>query len=332
MAYLDASNLSAAFLDDDALRARKLERRHIGQLQVTSGRIVACDPLVQPERPAFTRALAAPGAHPVELLVDGSGDHALAVLWVRDRARIAPDALRWEMATLPDADVSTLEDDHFFGYPVDAGVGCFMDIDAAGAMAQREAQHADDPHFNYYDSVLDEELDDDVADHYPLGPGSANNLVVFRSGWGDGSYPSYWGLDAKGDPVVLITDFMIIRDGDGRNDDDKRKDAYLATLTPEKLAALEALGAATDAGDEDAIRGILAAGLAGANEIVPSMGETAIWTAIRRDRREALRLLLDGKPCPAMPEELYMKSVETYLDFANFMRDPRDPTLVAMLK
>jgi hypothetical protein len=224
--YIDEQNLLAVFLDDDALRQRKLRRRHAGQLNITSGRIVACDPMVQPDRAAFNRQVTLRGAAPVDVLLDDS--HALAVLWLRNRNLIQSGQLRWEMAMVQDEDTQTLADDEFFGYPVDAGLGCFMDIDAARAMDEREAQYADDPHYNYYDNILDDELQDDIADHYPLGPGSANNIVVFRSGWGDGGYPSYWGLDESGDPVVLITDFMTIEGGDARSDQDKRSEAYVA--------------------------------------------------------------------------------------------------------
>ena len=31
---------------------------------------------------------------------------------------------------------------------------------------------------------------------------SPHGLVVFTSGWGDGVYPSYWGLDTSGIPVA----------------------------------------------------------------------------------------------------------------------------------
>jgi hypothetical protein len=38
-------------------------------------------------------------------------------------------------------------------------------------------------------------------------------VIVFSSGWGDGSYPSYFGLDAEGTPLVLMTDFQILDGG-----------------------------------------------------------------------------------------------------------------------
>jgi hypothetical protein len=268
---------------------------------ITSGRVVACDPLVQPERQPFARELQARGAFPVETLHD-NGRIALAVLWLRERAEVRAADLRWEMALIEGDLPDTLGDDEFFGYPVDAGVGCFMDADAATAMAERDRREAENPDYvSYYDDVISAEMGDaDTADHWPLGPGSANNTVIFRSGWGDGSYPSFWALDAAGEPVALVTDFMTITGGDARDENDKRGDAYKASLSPEKLAALEALGAAAVSGDTAAIGPLLAAGVAGTNEIVPSLGETALMSAYSLPRLcvEGLVELLEKASAP----------------------------------
>ena len=331
MAYIDLDNLRSVFLDDAALQQRRLSRRRAGMLQITSGRIVACDPLVQPERPAFARALAQRGGHAVDVIL-GSVP-ALAVLWLRERAGLDAAALHWAPALLDGESVDMLADDAFYGYPVDAGMGCFMDAQTGPAIGERDSLESAAPGYvSYYDDVLAPELgESDMADHYPLGQGSANNVVVFRSGWGDGSYPSFWALDAAGEPVALVTDFLTIEGGDARDADDRRGEAYLAGLSSEKIAALEALGDAAERGDADAVRSLLAAGVAGANEIVPSSGETAISSAIRRDRTTALRVLLGNGPCPPMPEELHMKGVTSYPAYARFFRTPRDPALLAVL-
>jgi hypothetical protein len=35
-------------------------------------------------------------------------------------------------------------------------------------------------------------------------------VIAFSSGWGDGSYPSFWGYDADSQPVALVTDFGVL--------------------------------------------------------------------------------------------------------------------------
>ena len=37
-----------------------------------------------------------------------------------------------------------------------------------------------------------------------------NDTVIADSGWGDGSYPVYWGVDANDKPVVLLVDFRLL--------------------------------------------------------------------------------------------------------------------------
>ena len=39
---------------------------------------------------------------------------------------------------------------------------------------------------------------------------SNQNVTIFSSGVGDGTYPSYWGIDRNGQTCELITDFLII--------------------------------------------------------------------------------------------------------------------------
>ncbi|KQX92225.1 DUF4241 domain-containing protein [Variovorax sp. Root473] len=336
MAYLDIDNLQSIFLDDEALRARHLQRQHCGDLNVTSGRIVACDPLVQPEREPFVRSVSGRGAFPVEVL-QGGGRHALAVLWLRERGSLQASDLQWEAALLEGQSQDDLGGDEFYGYPVDAGVGCFMDVDGAKAMAEREAREsATNPEYvSYYDDVLGADLASaDIADHYPLGAGSANNVLIFSAGWGDGSYPSFWALDAAGEPVALVTDFMVMQGGDARDEDDKRSDAYLASLSPEKLAALEALGAAAVAGEAAAIPPLLDGGLAQPNEIIPSLGETAIMSTIRMNQLDALRVLLSAVPGPLpMPPQFYrMDEEESYLDYARRLKKPRVDGLIELLE
>ena len=335
MAYLDLDNLQTIFLGDEALRTRRLQRQPCGVLNITSGRIVACDPLVQPEREPFVRSVSGRGAFPAEVL-QHEGRHALAVLWLRERGSLQAAGLHWEPALLEGQSQGELGDDEFYGYPVDAGVGCFMDAECAAAIAEREAREssANPDYVSYYDDVLDTELGvEDMADHYPLGEGSANNVLIFSSGWGDGSYPSFWAIDASGEPVALVTDFMTMHGGDARSEDEKRDDAYAASLSPEKLAALEGLGAAAVNGDAAAIRPLLDAGLAGANDIIPSLGETAITSAIRMNRLEALRMLLGAAPCPAMPEQLRIEGqAESYLAYARWLGKPRVPGLIELLE
>ncbi|EJZ21057.1 DUF4241 domain-containing protein [Rhizobium sp. Pop5] len=208
------SNFELVALSDAELSGRSIGVIHMGNVELTSGRIVAADPLAQPDRPALTRTVA-PGEYPVTLY-QASGRVAAASMRF---AEGKPD--HWELAVVPGQDPATLKEGEIFGYPVDAGLGCYMDADTLALIGEREAQvqaQKPDADINYYDDVLASELDA-TKGHYALHrpvAGKKGNVAVFWSGWGDGFYPVFWGLDKDGRPLVLLTDFGVIGNADGR--------------------------------------------------------------------------------------------------------------------
>jgi hypothetical protein len=98
----------------------------LGELVVTSGQIVACDPLAIPEMPPFADTVPL-GRYPVIVSVAElpSGDQRIAFALLRLGGR---PVTRWEIAGPQGKALSTLQPGHVFVYPVDAGTGCFMDL------------------------------------------------------------------------------------------------------------------------------------------------------------------------------------------------------------
>ncbi|AIC29260.1 hypothetical protein IE4771_CH04211 [Rhizobium etli bv. mimosae str. IE4771] len=211
-----SSNFELVTLGDGELSGRSINVIHMGNVELTSGRVVAADPLAQPDRPALARTVA-PGEYPVTLYQAFGRIAAASMRFAEGR----PD--RWELAVLPGQDPATLKDDEIFGYPVDAGVGCYMDAQTLALIDERQAQvQAQKPgaDINYYDDVLAADLDANksiYALHRPVA-GKKGNVAVFWSGWGDGFYPVFWGLDRDGRALVLLTDFGVIENADGRRE------------------------------------------------------------------------------------------------------------------
>lgn len=194
----------------------------VGVLEVASGKIVACDPLADPEHGAFARTIPT-GRYPVYVYYDPNDDRiGLAELRFGNGSPV-----RWEMATLEGQDIHSLADDQIFGYPVDAGMGCFMDVKGQEAMLEHEQQLMEemgDSFCSYYDDVIDpllygsvDAIDEedatsrDAVNHTPLDDRS-DNVIMFTSGWGDGYYSSWWGFNEADQPVCLITDFGLFRE------------------------------------------------------------------------------------------------------------------------
>lgn len=190
---------------DGAVSFRVVE---LGRLKITSGRIVACDPLVYFDAPAFTVTVP-PGDYPVRL--------AYAVL-AQDHYRVAlarvdfssEPAVRWEMALTPGQSLGELGRGEVFTYGVDSGTGSFGDADAfAWAKAQEDGEALSDA----WIAAGDAEGEARGIPHGFLGlpeTGPRNNIAMFSSGWGDGGYASWFGYDAQGRVVALVTDFAVV--------------------------------------------------------------------------------------------------------------------------
>lgn len=211
-----SSNFGILQLTPAELADRKIKTIDMGELVVPTGEIVVADPLVTPDRPALRRKVKS-GRYPVTLF-ESDQRVALAAL------RFAPGApVKWELATVPGQHMADLKDGEIFGYPVDAGLGSFMDKAAYARMLDREAlaiEKANSADINYYDDVLAPELaanGDLYVMHKPI-PEDDINIAIFSSGWGDGFYPSFWGLDAAGEPVVLLTDFGFLENAGAPRD------------------------------------------------------------------------------------------------------------------
>lgn len=181
---------------------QQIYRRELGKLTLPSGQIFARDPSYERfEGPPFARRVR-PGRYPVVLTCLGDGPDRSP----HDRIAAAAILLRDELPTtwehaLPDGE--TLDDLHpgqVHGYGVDGGTGCFVDAEVALEF------EAGKRNFQRMLAAFRK------SDFQPLIHTFRDEpaIAVFQSGWGDGFYASYWGLDARGEPVCLVTDFGVL--------------------------------------------------------------------------------------------------------------------------
>jgi Protein of unknown function (DUF4241) len=170
-------------------------------LWLPTGEIVAADGFVMQRQP-FTRRVR-PGRYPLTIAIAAlAADERIAFAHVRFSDR---PVVRWEMAVVAGQDRSTLQPDCFFGYPVDSGTGCFADAEAVELI-----NDASDPDMAFFNEVT-AEMDKVYRHtrswvHIETPKGSA---ALFSSGFGDGMYPSYFGVDDALEPVAIVTDFYV---------------------------------------------------------------------------------------------------------------------------
>lgn len=187
-------------LDNETMIARQ---QSIGTITLPSGRLIACDPsyLISHDDLAPFVKTVIPGTYQVKLalvdyFVDESTPSALITCARIDFSSATPIA--WELALLPNQDIDEMPLGSLFGFGVDYGMACFLDGTAY--------QHITEP--QTWDSLL-RQLKHPWA-HILLDPTNGANLIAFTAGYGDGFYPSYWGLDEEGQIACFVIDFLVL--------------------------------------------------------------------------------------------------------------------------
>jgi hypothetical protein len=207
-AYLSEALQDGLQMEDTAFGDITLHHHTLGELVLTTGSVVACDPAVFPEKSPFTVQVP-PGRYPVIVSVATFADDtdhriAYAILKFSEQAPVY-----WEMAIEENQDVNALGEDEIFCYPVDAGIGCFMDVQV-GKLLQQRGDDGTDFADQLFDALFEHSLLDVRAAHICMDDATGANVIAFSSGWGDGCYASYWGYDVDNKIVCLVTDFDLL--------------------------------------------------------------------------------------------------------------------------
>lgn len=214
---LGALNFSEVLTATDQLSGLPLNRFKLCDLSIPSGKIITADPLADIDQPPFTKNVPS-GNYPVELFQVttkiGGKRTALAVMTISNEQPVS-----WPLAVRPGEDITKLKDDEFYGFGVDAGMACIMDKESLDAFNKFfESHYQADPDFNSYDDYFSDRLLANAEPGSMVGhwyhfiiPDSPNHAVaMFSSGYGDGRYPCYWGLDAEGKVTHLVVDFLVV--------------------------------------------------------------------------------------------------------------------------
>jgi hypothetical protein len=212
-------------------------------LRLPAGRLVASEPGAGHD--AFVQRVP-PGTYPVELIVadyhdPGNPDNLLfqEVAAARLRVRDEPVA-SWRMALQPGQDETELEDDEYFGYPVDGGRGSFGSPELYEATEDLTEWEVFWPEIDQVDEVgvyVDEE--------------TGANLVIFSSGDGDGHYATWVGYTVAGEVACFVTDFLTLTE---HADEDECEYCETSPRGPKPAAASAGGRAATAPGPEGPVR------------------------------------------------------------------------------
>ncbi len=210
------------YFDAEVFDEIPLEFLHLGELNLPTGQIIACDPLVTFYDAVPFTYMVQPGIYPVTACIAktanaGNRFAAVKLKFTNQRATL------WQMALVEGQDVSEItSDDQFFGFGVDAGLGCLSDTETQEYYNQwetdiRENNPGRDVVYNdfiapaFKRNAKDPNNHDDIGDwlNFELPNKPELNIIMFTSGYGDGFYPSYWGITDEGNICSLVVDLQV---------------------------------------------------------------------------------------------------------------------------
>ncbi len=188
-----------------------LETYEAGKLHLSSGKIVASDPLITPDKPAFSQEFAK-GDFPV-LIYKEKDSNCIAYVEIQFSK---DDVSTWKMATSDGQNEKDLQKDEIFGYPVESGMGCFMDLETQNLLhdlEQKLYRSKGGDFMGIYEEFFHEHFFDEngAIDQFALlKPSDENlgNIIAFETGYGEGFYATYIGFNKENQPVKIISEFI----------------------------------------------------------------------------------------------------------------------------
>ena len=192
----------------------------VGTVDVPSGKIVIADPLcyLMGEHiiaPVLEKEIPK-GSYPAEVAI--YRDEFIGIRMCTARLKIKETAaVRYELAeSEKETAAAKFKDGVMHGFPVDAGMMCFIDASEAAKYGEfLEKWHKNNPRGNHYDDYFKaffaESFEKLPAYQREGGdfiewtnPDSGKRMVQIASGLGDGFYHSFWGYDESGEICELV--------------------------------------------------------------------------------------------------------------------------------
>lgn len=207
-----------AYFTLDEIMDQKMEVMEIGNVSLPSGKVMVRDPLVYlngDENPYFVDA--PKGNFPVTIAV------AKLEEWGDRYAAVKVEFTKEKPATYREAliGIENLEDINegdFFGFAVDAGLGCITDQEVVPYVEKFISElKVDNIYDDYFAELFAKSYKDNPENQRELGdwinwtvPGTDYQIPMFASGLGDGLYPVYFAYDAQGKVCGLYIHFIDI--------------------------------------------------------------------------------------------------------------------------
>ncbi len=190
-----------------------LESFEVGKIYLSSGNLVACDPVITSDMNPFTVKFPK-GDFSVLLHKERESNCVAYAEIIFSNAEVAD----WKLAVTEGQHVKDLAEGEIFGYPVESGMGCFMDAETQHSLNELEYklyQRKGADFMGIYEEFFHEHFfdEDGAIDQYAfLKPSEEKpgTIFAFETGYGEGFYASYIAFDKENIPVKIVTEFIEI--------------------------------------------------------------------------------------------------------------------------
>jgi len=197
----------------DFVESPLLESFEVGKIYLPTGKLVACDPLITNDMQSFFTFF--PKGHFTVLLHKERESNCVAYTEI---VFSDSEISSWKLATTDSQNIKDLAEGEVFGYPVESGMGCFMDVETQESLNDLEKMLYRRKGVDFkgiYEEFFHEYFFDEngAIDQYAfLKPSEElpGTIFAFETGYGEGFYASYIAFDKNNAPVKIVTEFIEI--------------------------------------------------------------------------------------------------------------------------
>jgi hypothetical protein len=201
---LNITNGNTKMVDTEFGRMQ-IEKIQAGRLNLPTGKIIATDPILMYDDECFSVHVK-PGTYDVYIYVGKTENRKKQTVAAELRFN-DNEPVKWEMALLKGESAKGFAHDEFMGYEVENGLGCFMDESVMEILDVMTEEDLDKYEKEVRNAVRKNDFS--CADIL-INKKNNGNIIIFASGWNDGTFPTYYGLDKNNKLARLVTDFMVI--------------------------------------------------------------------------------------------------------------------------
>lgn len=217
--YISQMEVDSAAIERQFVKSQTRFFLTVGEVDLPSGKIIVSDPLCYLVKNEFCPQLALEvpaGKYPVELSICRNPDVGIRMCTARLKLKNTK-AVRHSCAEpTPESAAGECSDGVLMGFPVDAGLISFCDVQTAQEYQRfLKTWHEANPgknRYNDYFAAFFAESDKAMPAYQRTGgdfiewtnPDTQHKMVMISSGFGDGFYQSFWGYDAQDALCELI--------------------------------------------------------------------------------------------------------------------------------